>query len=134
MCKAEAQAAHEHRSHTSALDTACKALQPPWPVCSQMNKRTNGAYSHAHQPPTAQSPGPREGDDSSRALHAGAHLAPDPDTLVEVLWEWFPRDEAAHALADADVPILKDNLALADDHQGGAMALHALEDVVLHSL
>lgn len=61
------------------------------------------------------------------------NLAPDPDTLVEVLWEWFPRDEAAHALADTDVPILKDNLALADDHQGGAMALHALKDVVLHS-
>lgn len=61
------------------------------------------------------------------------NLASDPDTLVEVLWERFPRDEAAHALADADVSILKDNLALADDHQGGAMALHALEDVVLHS-
>lgn len=51
-----------------------------------------------------------------------------------MLWEWLARDEAAHTLADADVSILKDNLALADDHQGGAVALHALEDVVLHSL
>ena len=62
------------------------------------------------------------------------NLASDPDTLVEMLWEWLPRDEAAHALADTDVSILKDNLALTDDHQGGAVALHALKDVVLHSL
>ena len=51
-----------------------------------------------------------------------------------MLWEWLPRDEAAHALADTDVSILKDNLALTDDHQGGAVALHALKAVVLHSL
>lgn len=54
---------------------------------------------------------------TAQALHAGAHLVPDPDTLVEVLWEWLPRDEAAHALADTDISILKNNLALADDHQ-----------------
>lgn len=51
-----------------------------------------------------------------------------------MLWEWLPRDEAAHALAHVDVSIFKDNLTLADDHQGGAVALHALEDVILHSL
>lgn len=77
---------------------------------------------------------PRRGWHSARVLHAGAHLVPDPHALVEVLWEWLPRDEAAHALADADVPILKNNLALADDHQRRAVALHALKDVVLHSL
>lgn len=59
------------------------------------------------------------------------NLAPDPDTLVEVLWEWFPRDEAAHALADADVPILKDNLALADDHQGEPW--HSMPSKMLYS-
>lgn len=56
-------------------------------------------------------------------VHAPGHtmqpinLAPDPDTLVKVLWERLPRDEATHSLADADVPILENNLALADDHQ-----------------
>lgn len=64
----------------------------------------------------------------------GTHLAPDPDALVQVLGERLPGDEAAHALADADGAVLEDDLALADDHQRGAVALHALEDVVLHGL
>lgn len=132
MCKAEPQVAHACLSHTQVHPTQhARACNLPGLVWSQTNKRT---YSHAHQPSTGQSPAPNEGDASSRALRAGAHLAPDPDALVEVLWEWLPRDEAAHALADVDVSILKDNLALADDHQGGAMALHPLKDVVLHSL
>lgn len=69
-----------------------------------------------------------------RTWAPGTHLAPDPDALVEVLGERLPRDEAAHALADADGAVLEDNLALADDHQRGAVALCALEDVVLRSL
>lgn len=64
----------------------------------------------------------------------GTHLVPDPDALVEVLGERLPGDEAAHALADADGAVLKDDLALADDHQRGAVAFHALKDVVLHGL
>lgn len=63
-----------------------------------------------------------------------AHLAPDPDALVEVLGERLPGDEVAHALVDVNVAVLEDDLALADDHQRGAVALHALEDVVFHSL
>lgn len=63
-----------------------------------------------------------------------SHLVPDPDALVEILGEGLARDEAAHALADVDVAVLKDDLALADDRQRGAVALHAFEDVVLHGL
>ena len=51
-----------------------------------------------------------------------------------MLGEGLPGDEAAHALADVDVAILEDDLSLADDHQRGAAALHAFEDVVLCSL
>ena len=51
-----------------------------------------------------------------------------------MLGEGLPGDEAAHALADVDVAILEDDLSLADDHQRGAAALHAFEDVVLHGL
>lgn len=51
-----------------------------------------------------------------------------------MLGEGLARDEAAHALADADGAVLEDDLALADDHQRGPVALGALEDVVLRSL
>lgn len=62
------------------------------------------------------------------------HLVPDSDALVEIRRERLPRDEAARAPVHAAVAVLEDNLALADDHQRGAVALHALEDVVLHGL
>ena len=100
----------------------------------------NGPASHplpsspAQGDPSPQLPPPTQEEGEARAESPGRHLVPDPYPLVEVLGEGLPGDEAAHALADVDVAILEDDLALADDHQRGAVALHAFEDVVVHGL
>lgn len=87
--------------------------------------------------PQSLAPSSYTGGREARAETLGplpCHLVPDPYTLVEVLGEGLPGDEAAHALVDVDVAILEDDLALADDHQRGAVTLHAFEDVVFHGL
>ena len=64
----------------------------------------------------------------------GTHPAPCLDTLVNEVREGLPGDVAPRAFGDMKGAILQDNLPLADDHQRGATALHAFEDVVLKRL
>lgn len=62
------------------------------------------------------------------------HPAPCLDALVYKVREGLPGDVAAGAFGDVERAILQDDLALADDYQWGATALHAFKDVVLKSL
>ena len=87
-----------------------------------------------HRDPSPRLPPPTQEEGEAQAEALDHHLGPDPYTLVEVLGEGLPGNEAAHALVDVDIAILEDDLALADDHQRGAVALHAFKDVVLHGL
>ena len=54
--------------------------------------------------------------------------------LVHVVGEGLAGHEASGALGGVEVPLLQDDPALADHHQGSAPHLHALKDVILHSL
>ena len=54
--------------------------------------------------------------------------------LVDVGREGLPAHEAAAPLGGVEVPLLQDDLTLADHYQGGATHLHTLKDVVLHIL
>lgn len=94
----------------------------------------DSSHPHAGTPASQHSPATPRLRAGPCRLAGRAHLAADPHALVQVLGERLPRDEAARALADVDGAVLEDDLTLADDHQRRAVALHALEDVVLHGL
>lgn len=54
--------------------------------------------------------------------------------LVDVVWEGFTSDVASRALSGVEVPVLQDDLALADHHQRSSTHLSPFKDVVLHRL
>ena len=63
-------------------------------------------------------------------LYPAASLYP----LVNVVREGFSGHVASWALGGVEVPLLQDDLALADHHQRPAAHLCAFKDVVLHGL
>lgn len=62
------------------------------------------------------------------------YLLPGFNTLIGKVREGGAGNEAAHARGDMQVPILQNNLPLANHHEWGSTQLHALKDVVLSSL
>lgn len=56
------------------------------------------------------------------------------DSFVNELRERFPVDERAVARGHVQLPVFVDHFASGDGDDRDAVALHALEDVVVHSL
>lgn len=61
-------------------------------------------------------------------------LIPLVNPLVNEFREGFSVDESAVARRHLQLTLLVDHSASGDGHHGDAVALHALEDVVVHSL
>lgn len=61
-------------------------------------------------------------------------LLPLLDSFVNKLREGFSVDEFAVACRHVQLPLLVDHFASGDGDDRHAVALHALEDVVVHSL
>lgn len=69
-----------------------------------------------------------------KVLKAVSYPAASFYPLVDVVGERFSGHIASWPLGGVEVPLLQDNLALADHHQRPAAHLCAFKDVVLHSL
>lgn len=61
-------------------------------------------------------------------------LLPLLDPLVNKLREGFSMDESAVSWRHLQLPLLVDHLTPGDSDYGHTVALHALEDVVVHCL
>lgn len=61
-------------------------------------------------------------------------LIPLPDSLVHILREGLPVDESSVSRRHRQPSLLIDHFAPRDGDDGDAVALHALEDVVVHGL
>lgn len=62
------------------------------------------------------------------------YLLPGLDALVGEVREGGAGNEATHTRCHMQVPVLQDDLALANHHERGSTQLHALKDIVLSSL
>lgn len=69
-----------------------------------------------------------------KTLDDWTDLLPLLDPLVHKLREGFPMDESAVSWRHLQLALLVDHLAPGDRDYGHAVALHALEDVVVHCL